>query len=207
MSEDFLVEQFTAQRQRLHALAYRMLGSSAAADDAVQEAWLRFGRNDEAAIENVAGWLTTVTARICLNVLRSRGSRREEPLDAHVPDPVVERLDGGSAAAREGDLDRLVAVLDPDVVARSDGGTTRPLASAVVRGAANVARRAALYADPAATLVPALVNGAAGAVAFRGDEPVAVLGFTIVAGRITAMDALADTDRLRVLELGTLLPP
>ena len=93
---DWLVERFEESRLHLRAVAYRMLGSLAEADDAVQEAWLRLSRFDKGGIENLGGWLTTVVARVCLTMLRSRRSRREEPLDAHVPDPIVsteERLD------------------------------------------------------------------------------------------------------------------
>jgi RNA polymerase sigma factor (sigma-70 family) len=87
--EDFLVERFEEHRGHLKAVAYRMLGSHAEADDAVQEAWLRVTRGDTAGVDNLGGWLTTVVARICLNVLRSRNQRREESLDAHVPDLVL----------------------------------------------------------------------------------------------------------------------
>ncbi len=90
---DFLAQRFEADRGRLRAVAYRMLGSIAEADDAVQEAWLRLARSDADAIENLSGWLTTVVGRICLDMLRSRTSRREEPLDWHLPDPVVEPAD------------------------------------------------------------------------------------------------------------------
>src|ERR671912_663703 len=90
---DWLVEQFEAHRAHLRAVAYRMLGSLSEADDAVQEAWLRLSRSDTSDVENLGGWLTTVVGRVCLNMLRSRGSRREEPLAAHVPDPIVSRDD------------------------------------------------------------------------------------------------------------------
>src|SRR5215207_9208413 len=90
---DWLVEQFEAHRAHLRAVAYRMLGSLSEADDAVQEAWLRLSRSDTSDVENLGGWLTTVVGRVCLNRLRSRGSRREEPLAAHVPDPIVSRDD------------------------------------------------------------------------------------------------------------------
>jgi RNA polymerase sigma-70 factor (ECF subfamily) len=92
--QDWLAERFEEQRPHLRAVAYRMLGSLSEADDAVQEAWLRLSRSDAAAIDNLGGWLTTVVARVSLNVLRSRGVRREEPLDVHVPDPVVSAADG-----------------------------------------------------------------------------------------------------------------
>src|SRR5262245_44182244 len=91
---DFLAQQFEEHRTHLRAVAYRMLGSISEADDAVQEAWLRLSRSDADEIENLGGWLTTVVARVCLNTLRSRRTRREEPLDVHVPDPVVSSESG-----------------------------------------------------------------------------------------------------------------
>jgi RNA polymerase sigma-70 factor (ECF subfamily) len=93
--DDLIVSAFEEQRPHLRAVAYRMLGSTGEADDAVQEAWLRLSRSDADEIENLGGWLTTVVARICLNMLRSRNSRREQPLDAlHMPDPIVDPIDG-----------------------------------------------------------------------------------------------------------------
>jgi RNA polymerase sigma-70 factor (ECF subfamily) len=86
---DWLAGRFEEHRPRLRAVAYRMLGSLAEADDAVQDAWLRLSRAGAGEVENLGGWLTTVVARICLNMLRSRATRREEPLDAHLPDPVI----------------------------------------------------------------------------------------------------------------------
>ena len=86
---DWLADRFEEQRIRLRAMAYRMLGSIAEADDAVQETWLRLSRADTSGVDNLAGWLTTVTARVCLNLLRARGKRAEEPLETHVPDPIV----------------------------------------------------------------------------------------------------------------------
>jgi RNA polymerase sigma factor (sigma-70 family) len=91
---DWLTEGFEKNRGRLRAVAYRMLGSLAEADDAVQEAWLRVARADASDVDNLSAWLTTIVARVCLNVLRSRNARREEPLDVHVPDPVITRADG-----------------------------------------------------------------------------------------------------------------
>ena len=91
---DWLAERFEAHRNRLRAVAYRMLGSLSEADDAVQEAWLRLIRSDPSGVENLGGWLTTVVARVCLDMLRSRKSRREEPLGVHVPDPIVSRAGG-----------------------------------------------------------------------------------------------------------------
>jgi len=96
MSEqDWLAEQFERNRSRLRAVAYRMLGSLSEADDAVQESWLRLSRSDAQGIENLAGWLTTVVARVSLNMLRSRKSRREESLGIRLPDPIIDRVDAG----------------------------------------------------------------------------------------------------------------
>ena len=92
-SPDWLTEGFETNRGRLRAVAYRMLGSLTEADDAVQEAWLRVARADASEVDNLSAWLTTIVARVCLNALRSRNARREEPLDAHVPDPVITRAD------------------------------------------------------------------------------------------------------------------
>ena len=91
---DWLADRFEEHRTNLRAVAYRMLGSLAEADDAVQEAWLRLSRSDTNGVENLGGWLTTVVGRVCLDMLRSRRSRREEPLGAHVPDPLVSPEDG-----------------------------------------------------------------------------------------------------------------
>src|SRR5438045_9269612 len=91
----WLAERFEEHRARLRAVAYRMLGSLGEADDAVQESWLRLSRADSGDIENLAGWLTTVVARICLNMLRARATRREESLEVHLPDPIIGREGGG----------------------------------------------------------------------------------------------------------------
>src|SRR5438094_2433181 len=93
----FLVEQFESNRARLRAVAYRMLGSTSEVDDAVQETWLRLSRADTAAVENLGGWLTTVVARVCLDMLRSRKSRREEPMGAHLPEPAADDEHGRDA--------------------------------------------------------------------------------------------------------------
>ena len=286
--DDWLAERFEEQRPRLRAVAYRMLGSVSEADDALQDAWLRVSRAGADDVENLGGWLTTVVARVCLNMLRARMTRREDPLDAHVPDPVVspadaldpedealladgvglallvvletlgpaERLafvlhdmfgvpfdeiaemvdrspdaarqlasrarrrvqgrapvpdpdlarqrevvDAFFAAARDGDFDRLVSVLDPDVVVRSDGGRARPRVTGVVRGAEVVAGEALTYSRLAPYVQPALVNGAAGAVVAARGQILSVMAFTVVDGRIAAIDALVDTFRLRALEL------
>jgi RNA polymerase sigma factor (sigma-70 family) len=288
---EWLAERFEEHRTHLRAVAYRMLGSVSEADDAVQEAWLRLSRSDAKAIDNLGGWLTTVVARVCLNVLRSRAARREEPLGVHVPEPILSRADGLDpehealladsvglallvvlemlapaerlafvlhdmfavpfdeiapivgrsptaarqlasrarrrvqgeappptadlarqrevvdaffAAARCGDFEALVAVLDPDVVLRSDGGLQRPGATAVVHGAEAVARRALMFARMSPFVRPALVNGAAGVVVAPQGQPFSVMGFTVVDGKIVAIDALADPDRLRELDLTVL---
>jgi RNA polymerase sigma-70 factor, ECF subfamily len=119
---DWLAEQFETHRIHLRAVAYRMLGSLNEADDAVQESWLRLSRSDPAGIENLRGWLTTVVARVCLNMLRSRKSRREEPLDAYVPDPIVSRSDG----------------LDPEHAVLGRSGVARDPRNAGARRAARI---------------------------------------------------------------------
>jgi RNA polymerase sigma-70 factor (ECF subfamily) len=289
---DWLAEQFEEHRAHLRAVAYRMLGSVNEADDAVQEAWLRLSRSDASAIENLGGWLTTVVARVCLNALRSRATRREQPLDeVHVPDPIISRedavdpehealladsvglamlvvletlapaerlafvlhdmfgvpfdeigpmvgrtstaarqlasrarrrvrgeapppnpdlarqrevVDAFFAAARDGDFDALVAVLDPDVVLRSDGGVRRPSASVVVHGAEAVAGRALMFSRLTPHVRRALVNGAAGVVVAPQGRLFTVMGFTVADGRIVAIDVLADPDRLARLDLTAL---
>jgi RNA polymerase sigma-70 factor (ECF subfamily) len=288
---EFLAERFEEHRAHLRAVAYRMLGSLSEADDAVQETWLRLARSDAEAVENMGGWLTTVTARVCLNMLRSRAARREEPLDVHIPDPVVssaagldpehealladsvglalltvleslppaERLafvlhdtfavpfdeiaaivgrtpaaarqlasrgrrrvqaaptapdpdlarqrevvDAFFAAARAGDFEGLVAVLDPDVVSRSDGGALPPGASRVVRGAEEVARRALTFARLAPYVRPVLVNGAAGVVVAPEGRPFSIMGFTVTGGRIVAIDGITDPERLSRIDLAFL---
>jgi RNA polymerase sigma factor (sigma-70 family) len=289
---DWLADRFEEHRSDLRAVAYRMLGSLAEADDAVQEAWLRLSRADTEGVQNLGGWLTTVVGRVCLDMLRSRRSRREEPLVAHVPDPIVSPEDGadpehqalladsvglallvvletlspaerlafvlhdmfdvpfdqiapivqrspaaarqlasrarrrvkGAApipdadlgrqrevvdaflgAARGGDFDALLAVLDPNVVLRADAGAVPAGASRVIRGAPAVAEQALAFArrlGPSAR--PALVNGAAGIVAAPGGRPVSVLGFTVRGGKIVEVDILADPARLRRLDLAVL---
>src|SRR5437868_13623691 len=92
---NWLANQFEENRPHLRAVAYRMLGSLSEAEDAVQESWLRLSRSDSAAVENLGGWLTTVVGRVCLDMLRSRKARREEPWDVSVPDPIISRDDAG----------------------------------------------------------------------------------------------------------------
>jgi RNA polymerase sigma factor (sigma-70 family) len=288
---EWLAERFEEHRTHLRAVAYRMLGSVSEADDAVQEAWLRLSRSDGREIENMGGWLTTVVGRVCLNMLRSRRTRREDSLEVHVPEPIVSREDGVDpehealladsvglamlvvletlspaerlafvlhdifgvpfdeigpmvdrspaaarqlasrarrrvqgeapapdpdlgrqrevvdaffAAAREGDFDALVAVLHPDVVLRSDGGTARPGATHVVHGAEAVGRRAMTFARLSPFVRPALVNGAAGVVVAPRGRVFSVMAFTVRDGKIVAIDGLADPERLKELDLTVL---
>jgi RNA polymerase sigma factor (sigma-70 family) len=288
---DWLAGRFEEERPRLRAVAYRMLGSLAEADDAVQDTWLRLSRAGAGEVENLAGWLTTVLARVCLNMLRSRTTRREEPLDLRLPDPVIspegdlqpeqealladsvglallvvldtlspaERLafvlhdmfdlpfeeiapmvgrspaaarqlasrarrrvrgaelpapdpdlarqrgvvDAFFQAARGGDFDALVAVLDPQVVLRADRGPVSG-ASREVRGARTVAASALGFAWLAGHARPVLVNGAAGLVAAPQGRPASVLGFTVAGGMVAEIDILADPVRLGQLDLAAL---
>jgi hypothetical protein len=179
MSEhDWLAEQFEAHRPHLRAVAYRMLGSKGEADDVVQESWIRVSRSDTSGVENLGGWLTTVVARVCLNVLHARRARREEPIGVHMPYPVILRTDRGAASV---------------------GAPT------MVRGARAVAEgavTAALYVGSARL---ALVNGAAGVVSWDPDgRPFSVMGFIVERGKIVAIDVLADPARLSQLDLAVL---
>jgi RNA polymerase sigma factor (sigma-70 family) len=287
---DWLAERFEENRPHLRAVAYRMLGSLAEAEDAVQETWMRLSRSDADAIENFGGWLTTVTARVCLNMLRSRNTRAEEALDPHVPDPIISRedavdpeqevlladavgfalhvvletltpaerlafvlhdmfavpfdelarivdrtpdatrqlasrgrrrvqdaavpdtdlagqrelVDAFFAAARRGDFDALLAVLDPNVVARADGGTRRRALSGIMRGAEEVASRAITFANPNSVVQPVLVNGAAGVVTRVRGRALSVMGFTVRDGKIVSIDVLIDPERIRALDLSAI---
>jgi RNA polymerase sigma-70 factor, ECF subfamily len=289
---DWLVQRFEEHRPHLRGVAYRMLGSLAEADEAVQDAWLRVSRAGADGVENFRGWLTTIVARVGLNALQARKARPEDASGVHLPDPIVmrageldpehevlmadsvglalqivldtlspaerlafvlhdmfdvpfdeigpmvgrsataarqlasrarRRLHGASvpvpdpdlarqrqvvdaffAAAHRGDFEALVAVLDPDVVLRSDGGEKRRALSSVLRGAAEVARSAIAFALPHAVRRPALVNGAAGVVAMINGRPFSVMGFTVARGKIVAIDCLLDPDRLARLDLSAL---
>jgi RNA polymerase sigma-70 factor (ECF subfamily) len=289
---DWLAERFEANRAHLRAVAYRMLGSLSEADDAVQEAWLRLSGSDASAVENLGGWLTTVVARVCLDMLRSRKSRREVPLGVHVPDPIVSRGDGidpahealladsvglallvvletlapaerlafvlhdmfavpfneiativgrsataarqlasrarrrvrGAApvpdsdltrqqevvdaflaAARDGDFEALVAVLDPDVVIRADRGAVPPGASKEVRGAKAAAKQALTFSRLVESAQRVLVNGAAGIVSWLpGGRPFSIMAFMVRRGKIVEIDILADPARLGRLDLPVL---
>jgi RNA polymerase sigma factor (sigma-70 family) len=287
--DDFLAERFEENRTHLRAVAYRMLGSLSEADDAVQEAWLRLSRSDTSGVENLGGWLTTVVARVCLDMLRSRKSRREESLGARVSGPIAVRAEGADpeqeallsdsvglallvvletltpaerlafvlhdmfsvpfdeiapivgrspdaarqlasrarrrvrgadtpyeldltrqrevvdaflAAARDGDFDALVAVLDPDVVLRSDRAALPASAPREVRSAPAVARRALVGRARAAR--PALVDGAVGVVVAPRGRLLMVLDFKIRGGKIVEIDAVAEPERLNQLDLALL---
>ncbi|MGE0703510.1 MAG: RNA polymerase sigma factor SigJ [Vicinamibacterales bacterium] len=291
-----LADEFEEHRAHLRAVAYRMLGSATEAEDAVQESWIRLGRNQGADIENLRAWLTTVVARVCLDILRARKSRREEPLDddggndTHVPDPVITRADSDPeasamladsvglallvvletldpaerlafvlhdvfgmsfdeiapivdrssvaarqlasrarrrvqssalnrapdlreqrrvvdafmAAAQKGDFEGLVAVLDPDIVLRADGGALKA-ATRIVRGAREVASQAATFSSIGLSNELVLVNGQLGFVSRRPDGHLfSVTGFTIASGRIVEMNILADPERLGRLDLSAI---
>jgi RNA polymerase sigma-70 factor (ECF subfamily) len=289
---EFLAKRFEEHRSHLRAVAYRMLGSLSEADDAVQEAWFRLSRSETSGIENLGGWLTTVVGRVCLDMLRSRTSRRVvplgEPLGTRVPEPLVSRADGIDpehealladsvglallvvletltpaerlafvlhdmfsvpfeeiapvvgrsptaarqlasrarrrvqgeahvpdadlatqrevvdaflAASRDGDFDSLLAVLDPGVVLRMDGGAVRASLSREVRGARAVAEQTLTFSRLSPFVRPALVNGVAGVVVAPRGRPFSVMGFTIRGGKIVEIDILADPARLSRLDV------
>ena len=268
---DWLADQFEDNRTHLQAVALRMLGSSSEADDAVQEAWLRLSRSDTSDVENLTGWLTTVVARICLDMLRSRASRREAPLedagapevsDAAAADPedqamladsvglallvvlgtltpaervafvlhdmfgvpfdevagIVGRsptaarqlasrarrrvqgadavadghvgrrreiVDAFLAASRGGDFEALLALLDPDVVLRTDAAGVRMGSPAELVGATAVA---GTFSGRARAARAALLDGAPGLVWSQRGEPRMLFGFTIADGKITGIE-------------------
>lgn len=274
MQQEWLAERFEEERRHLFGVAYRMLGSTSEAEDAVQDAWLRLSRSDADEIDNIGAWLTTVVARVSLNMLRSRKTRGELPLEDRLPEPTVvlddastqdpaeramladsvsiallvvldqlspdERLafvlhdlfavpfdeiatmldrssdstrqlasrarrrvrgrtpdrdvaaqrevvDAFFAAAQDGDLDRLIGALHPDVVLHADLGS----GITTYRGAAKVAGNAVMYAHADRVTHSALVNGAAGvAITFHG-KLYSVMAFTVVDGRITEIEAYA----------------
>ncbi len=287
MQQEWLAERFEDERRHLFGVAYRMLGSTAEAEDAVQEAWLRLSRSETDEIDNLGGWLTTVVARVCLNMLRTRKTRGEvsletAPVESGLPDPTVvldeagpqdpavravladsvsiallvvldqlspdERLafvlhdlfavpfdeiatmldrssdstrqlasrarrrvrgrtpennvaaqrevvDAFFAAAQDGDLARLVGALHPDVVLRADIGS----GVTTYRGAEKVAGNAVMYAHADRITHAALVNGAAGVAITLHGKLFSVMGFTVVDGRITEIEAYAAPDRIAVL--------
>jgi RNA polymerase sigma-70 factor (ECF subfamily) len=266
-----------------------MLGSTSDADDAVQEAWIRLSRSDAGKIDNLEAWLVTVVGRVALDMLRARNTRREQPLEVHLPDPIIDPTDGTDpeheamladsvglallvvletltpaerlafvlhdmfavpfeeiapivdrspeatrqlasrarrrvrgaapapdadltaqwevvdaflAAAREGDFDRLVALLDPDVVLRADGGRTG--ISQHLRGAETVASQAKLWARAKLDFRRALVNGAPGMVVYSNGRPFSIAACTVRNGKIAELDFLTDPERLAELDLAEL---
>jgi RNA polymerase sigma factor (sigma-70 family) len=282
---DWVTEQFEARRSRLRAVAYRMLGSHAEADDAVQEAWLRLARDDRSDVENLGGWLTTVVSRVCLDRLRSRKSRREDPAGAQPPEPgrwadrdadpeqhaltadsvgaallvvldllapaervafvlhdvfavpfdevadIVGRspeatrqlasrarrrvqgtagapevdlvrqrevVDAFLAAARGGDFEGLLSLLDPKVVLRPDTASLRMGALGETEGAAEVA--AALSGGARAARV-ALIDGLAGLAWAPGGRTRSAIAFTIVDGKILEIKVTGDPERLDQLDI------
>ncbi|HZO64822.1 MAG TPA: sigma-70 family RNA polymerase sigma factor [Kribbellaceae bacterium] len=281
---DWLATRFEEHRGHLRAVAYRMLGSASEADDAVQETWIRLSRSDTSDVENLGGWLTTVTARVCLNMLQTRKTRREDPVGTTLPeradtiDPEQEavmadsvglallvvldtlapaerlafvlhdmfgvpfdeiasivgrspaaarqlasrarrRVQGAPAtddpdaarqrqvveaflaASRSGEFEALLALLDPEVVLRADAAAVMTGAVGEVRGAADVA---GTFAGRARAARPALIDGTAGLVWSQGGVPRVVFDFTIVDGRIVAIDMVADADHLAQLDLAPL---
>jgi RNA polymerase sigma factor (sigma-70 family) len=279
--KNFLAEKFETNRVHLRAVAYRMLGSAGEVDDAVQETWLRLGRSDTSAVENLGGWLTTVVARVCLDMLRARKSRREEPIGPHVPEPVAddpherdrdladsvgaallvvletlapaERLafvlhdmfavpfeeiapivdrtpaaarqlasrarrrvqgtppapdadfsrqkqivDAFLAASRNGDFEGLLAVLDPDVVVRVDQAAQRLGSLAEIRGGPAVAET---FKGRAQAAKPALVDGTPGVAVIIGGRLRLVLRVTVSGDRISAIEAVADADRIAAFDI------
>lgn len=286
-SAEQLSRHFEESRQRLTALAYRILGNSADAEDAVQDAWVRLSRpgaTDIAAVTKLDGWMTTVVSRACLNKLRASAARPESPTDTigpelhvrpeqapspedqallaeqvslalhivlesltpperlafvlhdsfgmpfseiagvlgksteatrklasrarrrvHAVDPVEIETNPASqrrvvnaffAASRDGDLDTLLALLHPEITFHADGGATRPTATLAIRGPENVARRAAAFAIPDATLQPITVNGSAAVVVRADQRPVSIMAFVVAHDRIVQIYSLFDQLRI-----------
>jgi RNA polymerase sigma-70 factor (ECF subfamily) len=284
--QEWLAERFEANRGHMRAVAYRMLGSVGEADDAVQEAWLRLSRSDAGELENLTGWLTTVVARVCLDMLRARKSRREDSIGPQLPEPVQrdpeqetlmadsvglalmvvldrltpsERLafvlhdlfavpfeevagivgrspeaarqlasrarrrvrgvpDSPSgdikaqrtvveaflAALRRGDVNGLVAVLDPEVVFRADAKSAATGKATEVRGAETWARQAVQFAQAARLIEPMLVNGSVGAVLATRGRLSRVLVFTMAGGKILSLDVVGEPERLGEFALSVL---
>ena len=284
--QEFLVERFEANRSHLEGVAYRMLGSLNEAEDAVQEAWLRLGRADTSDVQNLSGWLTTVVSRVCLDMLRSRKSRREESLEGSEPDsfanssgaadpeqealladsvgaallvvldtltpaerlafvlhdmfdvsfdeiasivgrsPMAARqlasrarrrvrgtdkhptvdlksqrrvVDAFLAALRAGNFEELLAVLDPDVVIRTDiAGMPE------IRGARNWAQGAIAFSRMARFVEPALINGSVGLVLAPGGRLSRALTFRIAQGKIVEFEIVAERARLDNLDMAVL---
>ena len=286
---DWLAARFEEQRSRLRAVAYRMLGSVAEADDAVQNSWLRLSGADTSQVQNLPGWLTTVVARECLKMLRTRRHRREEPLDEAGAEPqaadpaaggdpeaaalladavgpalmvvldmlapaerlafvlhdvfavpfddiaaILERSPDAArqlasrarrrvrgaapprevdlarqrqvvgaflAALRDGDFERLVAVLDPDVVFLEDTTDLPPGAAALLHGSRAVASHALTFSRSARFVEPALVHGGAGLAIVPGGHLAGALAFSFSNGRITGIQAISSAAGLRYVDV------
>jgi RNA polymerase sigma-70 factor (ECF subfamily) len=276
---DRLAQRFEEHRTRLTSVAYRMLGSTGEADDAVQEAWIRLSRSDAEAIDNLGAWLTTVLSRVCLNMLQSRRARPEVPLGPETPEPAAggpedeallaesvglallivldtlspaervalvlhdmfavpfeeiapilgrsepatrqlasrarrrvrhENASGETnrlrqaklveaflAAARHGEFDRLLALLDPDVVLHADATAAAMGTTPEIRGAAQVAA----FSRRARGATPALLDGAPAAVWLLDGQLRVVYRFTTSGEKITAIHLIADPARLRELDV------
>ena len=213
---EWLAQRFEEHRTHLRAVAYRMLGSLSEADDAVQEAWLRLSRSDSDEIENLGGWLTTVVARISLNVLRTRRVRREEPLDTvAMPEPIISHRDGmdpehEALLADSVGLALLVVLetLSPPSGSPSSCTTCSPSPS--TRSARwSAARRPRRASSPAAAGAGCRARRPrptpTSCVSANPDgRPFSVIGFTVAGGRIVEIDALSDPERLRGLDLTVL---
>ncbi len=285
---DWLADQFEESRPHLRAVAYRMLGSSSEAEDAVQEAWLRLSRAESTAVQNLGGWLTTVVSRVCLDMLRSRKSRREQPLDDQVAEPVVgrgdqadpehqamladsvgmallivlealdpderlafvlhdlfgvsfdeiapivgrnpvaarqlasrarRRIQGATpsgdvdverqrqiveafmAASREGNLQGLLSLLDPDVVMRADATVVRRPRAAMVPEIYGAPEVAAAFSGRAHGAQLALLDGVPGAVWAAAGRPLAAFVFRIVGDKIAGIELVGDQDRLKQIDV------
>jgi RNA polymerase sigma factor (sigma-70 family) len=194
---DWLAEQFEEHRTRLRAVAYRMLGSLSEADDAVQEAWIRLSRTDASQVENLGGWLTTVVARVSLNMLRSRKVRREEAMGVRVPEPILDRADAMDPEHEAVLADSVGLAL---LVVLENLSPPERLAY-VLHDRPRPAGQALFYSRMGLVTKPALVNGALGGVSTRDGEPFAVGGYTIRGGKIVEIDILADPERLSALDL------
>jgi RNA polymerase sigma-70 factor (ECF subfamily) len=288
---DGLAASFEQHRGHLRGVAYRMLGSLSEAEDAVQEGWLRLQRSDTTEVDNLRGWLTTVVARVCLDMLRTRKARREDVLEGGMSEtpeprargrdpeeeavladtvglallvvldtlppaerlafvlhdlfavpfeeiaPIVRRseaatrqlasrarrrvrgkasvsaedlagqrhvVDAFLAALRAGDIQGLLNVLDPDLVVRADQAAQTGGGKAEVRGAETWARGAVAFSRGARFAQPALVNGVLGLVVAPRGRLFRALTFTIVDGKIAAINVIGDPASLRGLELGAI---
>ena len=290
IQRDWLADQFEENRAHLRAVAYRMLGSTTEAEDAVQEAWLRLSRTDMAGVQNLGGWLTTVVGRVCLDMLRSRKSRREELMDdqVDVAEPAIGREDQADpehqavladsvgiallivletlepserlafvlhdlfgvsfdeiapivgrtsvaarqlasrarrriqgaapsgavdaarqreiveaflAASREGNLQRLLSLLDPDVVLRADASVVRRPRAAMVPEVYGAPEVAAAFAGRAQGAQLALLDGAPGAIWSAGGRPLAAFVFKLVGDKIVGIDMIGDADHLKQLDI------